>query len=232
MTLTHAITDDLASLSDADLDLVERQAKTIARDAAGVAEILDGLAKAVAIERQRRAGQRQAEDRETAIPETLEQLDAAPEAVIVDQREAMLRAWELREDTSLSVQVRAIWGGIVDRLADLRREAKAEVGRQRLDGSAASEDEYELERMAQETARRLDHDRGAQAEQGGTGATETAAEPEAGPLPGPRPEASTESDLGPSRGLAGGTGSLGTANLPAVGPLLKSDADSRKPGRG
>ena len=56
-----------------------------------------------------------------------------PMKVVLDQREAMARAIELRDDESLPADERARWANAVEHLALARREAKTELAERRLE---------------------------------------------------------------------------------------------------
>jgi hypothetical protein len=151
-----------------------------------------------------------------------------PMDVVMDQRAAMARAVELRDDESLSPDERATWAGVVERLANARHVAKnalAERRRENPDEDTWMDAEFQSEVLA----RQDDDDpadlaaRGAPAAPGQhSGRGEPAAwqdahdrvGPEAGVGTTPSGPRATD-QLTSGTGRAGGTGGAGSQNLPA-----------------
>jgi hypothetical protein len=171
-----------------------------------------------------------------------------PMDVVIDQREAMARAVELRDDESLPADERARWSAAVEQLALARRQAKdALADRRRADPSEQSwmDAAFQAE-VAAETA---DHDpanleaRGAPSAPGQHSGREEPAPwqpahdrvgPESGPATTPsNPENTDQLTSGP--GLAGGTGGQGSQNYPSdtgartTTPDLVPDEDLEPP---
>jgi len=215
--LRAASVHDLGDLSDGELDLLERQARGIARAAGGVSEVLEPLIDEV----------RQARHSRGSVPLELPvHLATDPIEVVLDQREAMVRAIELREDDELTPALREVWAVVVDRLALARREAKETIAERRRADPA--EDLMVAELRAEEIARTNDGDpddrlvRGGHedAPGAGSGRDEPAPwQPEHPTIPsqdgvGPTPSSARTTDqLVSGPGMAGGTGD--PINFPA-----------------
>jgi hypothetical protein len=151
-----------------------------------------------------------------------------PLTVIMDQRAAMARAIELRDDESLDPTERERWAAVVARLAEARHEAKEALAERRRNDP--SEDTWmDAEFQSQVLARRDDDDasdleaRGApQAPGDHSGRGEPAAWQDPNVRVGPEtgigtaPSSPRQTDqLTSGPGLAGGTGGAGSQNLPA-----------------
>lgn len=211
----------LGPLSDRDLDLLETQARAVARAAPGVGAIPRAVLEQVVAEREaRRRGRRE---------ETPLDLPAGPPTepfdVVVDQREAMVRAIELRDDLSLSPELRMAWSEVVDRLARLRHEAKAELAERRRrdpDEPAWGHPDLQARLVAERTDGALGRDlEGADESLASGGGQPAPWQPEAervGPETGPETTPSgprTTDQLTSGPGMAGGTGGAGSQNFPA-----------------
>jgi hypothetical protein len=171
-----------------------------------------------------------------------------PLVVVMEQRAAMARAIELREDESLDPSERERWAAVVVRLAAARHEAKEALAERRRN-DPSEETWMDAEFQAQVLSRDDDHDasdveaRGAPAAPGDhSGRDEPAAWQEPNERIGPEtglgtapssPRRTDQLTSGP--GLAGGTGGAGSQNLPAdTGarpsmPPLSPDEDVEPP---
>ena len=140
-------------LGSQDLEALERSARELASAAPGVREIPDAIVGAVRAQRGPHvpliggSGER-------TLPE---ELAADPADVVVHQPEAMARAVLLRDDPAQSPGVRAVWGAVVGRLAELRHQAKAGLYERRMRGELPALG-LEAELRAMETARANDND--------------------------------------------------------------------------
>jgi hypothetical protein len=151
-----------------------------------------------------------------------------PLDVVMDQRAAMARAVELRDDESLSADERERWAGVVERLAEARHVAKTALAERRRDNPREGA-WIDAEVGAQSLARSDDRDpedrqaRGAPAAAGDSSGRDEPAAWQAsagrvGPETGIETTASsprTTDQLTSGPGLAGGTGGAGSQNLPA-----------------
>jgi hypothetical protein len=164
-----------------------------------------------------------------------------PLDVVLDQREAMARAVEMRDDPSLSEEERAGWGAAVEQLARARHEAKEALADRRRENP---DEETWSEVQAESIARARDGDpddrfaRGAPAAPGDDSGRD---EPSAWQRAHDRVGSETGAETTPSDvevtdqltsgpGLAGGTGGAGTENYPAdtgadpsMGPLAPNE---------
>jgi hypothetical protein len=153
---------------------------------------------------------------------------ADPLEVVTDQRAAMVRAIELRDDPNVPEVERARWARVVERLAEARHEAKSMLAERRRDDPDEKTWMY-AEFQSQMLAREADDDaldltaRGAPSAPGEhSGRGEPAAwqdahdrtGPETGPATTPSGPATTD-QLTSGPGLAGGTGGAGSENYPA-----------------
>ncbi len=170
-----------------------------------------------------------------------------PMDVVSDQRAAMARAVELRDDEGLSPDERATWAAVVERLADARHAAKTMLAERRRENP--DEDTWmDAAFQSEVLARRDDRDpddlsaRGAPAAPGRSGRGEPApwqdAHDRVGPETGPGTTASgprTTDQLTSGTGRAGGTGGAGSQNPPAetgiepTTPPLTPDEDVEPP---
>ncbi len=129
----------LASLDDADLARLRAQANEIASAAPGVDELFGAISDGVeSLRRSRRSGDRDdvasvrgAGSDDGPDLELPAQLSASPDAVVRDQREAMIRSIRLRDDRDQPAAARTVWAMVVSRLARLRRDAKAALAARR-----------------------------------------------------------------------------------------------------
>jgi hypothetical protein len=171
-----------------------------------------------------------------------------PMDVVADQRAAMVRALELRDDPSLDAVERSRWATVVERLAEARHEAKMLLAEQRRADPRMQTWMY-AEFQAQMLARDDDADpadleaRGAPAAPGDhSGRGEPAAWQPAADGVGPETGAETTPSNGhltdqltSGPGLAGGTGGAGSENYPAdtgarpTTPPLTPDGDMQPP---
>jgi hypothetical protein len=173
---------------------------------------------------------------------------ADPLEVVTDQRAAMIRALDLRDDPSLSTAERARWATVVERLAEARHEAKSLLAEQRRADprmEASSSAEFQAQMLAREDDRDpADLDaRGAPPARGDhSGPDEPAPWQDAHGRVGPEtgaettpssPQATDQLTSGP--GLAGGTGGAGSENYTAdtgaraTTPPLAPDGDVEPP---
>ncbi|HEU4573006.1 MAG TPA: hypothetical protein VFR93_09990 [Candidatus Limnocylindrales bacterium] len=178
--------------------------------------------------------------------------DVDPIEVVTDQRAAMVRAIELRDDPSLPAEERERWAVAVERLAVARHEAKRALAERRRDDptEASWVDAHSVaELAAQDAARADDRDpdgldaRGAPPAPGeDSGRGEPAAGQAAADRVGPETGAGTTASdprltdqLTSGPGLAGGTGGAGSQNYPAdtgvrpETPPLAPDEDVEPP---
>jgi hypothetical protein len=185
---------------------------------------------------------RQARHTRGSVPlELPEHLVTDPVDVVLDQREAMAQAIELREDNTLTPALREVWAVVVDRLALARREAKDAIAERRRADPAA--DLMVAELHAEEVARTRDGDpddksvRGGHEDAPGAGSGRDEPAPWQPEQPtGPSQEgagttpssARTTNQLVSGPGMAGGTG--GPINFPAD-TGLKSSAPPLSPER-
>ena len=144
----------VAGLSRDELDVLERTAREVSTAAPGVREISETVLAAV--KEQRRPKLPFGSDRDAAYP-LPDVVTADPADVVVHQPEAMARATQLRDDPALSPRVRAVWGAVVDRLADLRHQAKAGLYERRMRGADPGMD-LAAEQRAMAAARANDAD--------------------------------------------------------------------------
>lgn len=173
---------------------------------------------------------------------------ADPMDVVADQRAAMVRALELRDDASLDGAERSRWARVVERLAEARHEAKTLLAEQRRADPSMQTWMY-AEFQAQMLAREDDADpadldaRGAAPAPGDhSGRREPAAWQAADDRVGPETGAQTTPSNGHDTdqltsgpGLAGGTGGAGSQNYPAdtgarpTTPPLSPEEDAAPP---
>jgi hypothetical protein len=147
--------------------------------------------------------------------------------VVMDQRAAMVRAVELRDDPSLSEDERRRWATVVERLAEARHEAKRELADRRREDP--TEEGWIDAVHDREAARAADHDPNDLAAHGApdapgehSGRGEPAPWQDASDRTAPEAGAAT-AGMGPREtdqltsgpGLAGGTGGAGSQNYPA-----------------
>lgn len=172
-----------------------------------------------------------------------------PLDVVIDQRAAMARAIELRDDPSIPPEERAGWTAAVERLAQVRRDAKDALAERRRDDAAEDawiDAGFAAARDAARADDRDPDDRFARNAPPAPGEDSGRGEPAAwqrsfdrvGPETGPRTTPSgvdTTDQLTRGPGLAGGTGGAGTENYPAdTGahpsmPPLNADEDAEPP---
>lgn len=171
-----------------------------------------------------------------------------PLDVVTDQRAAMARAVELRDDEHLPAEERSHWADVVERLAVARHEAKnalAERRRENLDEETWMDTGFQSQMLARED----DQDpedrvaRGAPSAPGEhSGRDEPAPWQDAAQRVGPETGAGTTpssprdtDQLTSGPGMAGGTGGAGSQNLPAdtgvrpSTPPLAPDEDVEPP---
>ncbi len=196
--------DQAAEGGAADAGRLEERVREVAEAAPGVAPIV-----------------------EAAVLDTGTDPAIDPLAVVADQRAAMARAIELRDDPSLPPEERQRWADAVERLAAARHDAKDALAERRRHDPTL-ETWTEAEARAREQARQDDadpDDRSAR-DATGTGMDSGRDEPAAWQPPAARVGPETGLDTTPSGprttdqltsgpGLAGGTGGAGTQNLPA-----------------
>lgn len=116
---------ELDRLSERDLGQVQRQAAEIAEAAPAVDELFRAVGDSVAAERESRTRSKH------AVLRLPTELASPPDAIVRDQREAMVRAIRLREDGRLSDAARSVWAAVVARLARLRRDSKGVIAARR-----------------------------------------------------------------------------------------------------
>jgi hypothetical protein len=182
-----ARTFDLAALSDDELRGLVRDAQAIAERADGLSELFAALATDAATERRGRAS-----GGEPHVELDLsEKLETDPREVVLDQRDAMARAVELRDDASASEGVRDVWAVVVERLGLLRREAKAAILERRRDDE--TDESWRDAQIQAEVLRRQSEAelRDAAAEHGDaeTGTSDRDAGPTPAPAASSRPDA-------------------------------------------
>ena len=132
----------LGGLTDDELRRLARDARELSAGS-GLAELFEAIVSEAAIERRGRAAGGEP-DIDVELPE---RLGRDPLDVVLDQRDAMARAVQLRDDPDRSDGERAVWSIVVERLAELRRSAKEELAdRRRRDPSEETRTEAELQR--------------------------------------------------------------------------------------
>jgi hypothetical protein len=171
-----------------------------------------------------------------------------PMDVVIDQREAMARAIELRDDESLPADERIRWAAAVEQLALARRQAKdALAGRRRDDPTEQSwmDAEFQAEMLAEIhdddpedlEARGAPEAPGEHSGRGEPAPWQPAHDrvgPEAEPATTPSSAEKTD-QLTSGTGLAGGTGGQGSENYPAdtgarpTTPDLVPEGDAEPP---
>jgi hypothetical protein len=138
----------MAALSDDELRTIVADAQGVAGAADGLSELFASLATDAATERRGRAG-----GGEPHVELDLsEELETDPREVVLDQRDAMALAVQLRDDATRSEGVRGVWAVVVERLALARREAKAAILERRREDD--SDESWRDARLQAEMTRR------------------------------------------------------------------------------
>ncbi len=248
MTMRPNPTTDRVNLSrmpERELRRIELDASRIALSLRGVRRLFEGLANQV---RSARASARPG----TADQVELELTDLPvgnPMDVVLDQRDAMARSVELRDDPERSEAERRVWAIVVERLAVARRRAKRVLAdRRRQDPSEETwmDAQFQAAVLERRAGTAAIDPRAANAAANGAASGDVATpagrpapwQPahdrvgsETGPGTTPMGPAETE-QLVSGPGLAGGTGGTGATNIPAdtgvrpeTPPLAAKDTD-------
>lgn len=148
----------LAALTDDQLRRLERDAREVSSDSGGLAPLFEALVGEAAIERRGRAAGGEP-DISLELPD---RIDGDPLDVVFDQRDAMVRAIDLRDDTDRSDGERIVWSVVVERLATMRHGAKEELAdRRRHDPDEETQMDVSFQRAAlarQEESHELDEE--------------------------------------------------------------------------